>query len=120
MTLTTTTEPAHVAKAYFDAWTSNDMDSFRELLAEGVTFDGPLATSANADEAVAGMTKLAAMTERIDIRKRCVDAEDVITWFDLHLEGVEPMPVANWTRVENGKIVSIRVVFDPRPMLEGS
>lgn len=28
------------------------------------------------------------------------------------------MNVANWTHVENGLIIAVRVTFDPRPMLE--
>jgi hypothetical protein len=35
----------------------------------------------------------------------------------LHTTEAPPVPTANWSHVENGKITSIRVTFDPRPLL---
>lgn len=55
------------------------------------------------------------------IRKTFVDGPDVLTWFDLHTNVVEnPLPVANWSHVRDGKISSIQVTFDPRPLTTGS
>jgi hypothetical protein len=34
--------------------------------------------------------------------------------------GVEPLPTANWSHVEDGKITSIHATFDPRPMMTAS
>jgi hypothetical protein len=30
---------------------------------------------------------------------------------------VEPIPVANWAQVEDGRVRRVRVTFDPRPLL---
>ena len=48
-----------------------------------------------------------------------VDGPDVLTWFELQTTIAPPAQVANWSRIENGKIVRIRVTFDPREMLAG-
>ena len=40
----------------------------------------------------------------------------MITWFELHTADTEPLPAVNWRHVQNGKISSIRVTFDPRPL----
>jgi hypothetical protein len=45
------------------------------------------------------------------------DGPDVLTWFDLHTTIAPPAPTTNWSRIENGKIVRIRVTFDPREIL---
>jgi hypothetical protein len=45
-----------------------------------------------------------------------VTVGDVLTWFDLHISGTAPLPPVNWRHVEHGKITSIRVTFDPRPL----
>ena len=45
------------------------------------------------------------------------DGSDVLTWFELHAPGADPVPVANWACVEDGKISRVRVTFDPRPLL---
>jgi len=52
----------------------------------------------------------------IVIRKRLADDTDAITWFDLHTSVAPPVPTANWSHVEDGKITSIRVAFDARPL----
>jgi len=44
----------------------------------------------------------------------------VLTWFDLANSVAETVPVANWMRVEDGKITRIRVAFDARGIANGS
>jgi hypothetical protein len=45
----------------------------------------------------------------------------VLTWFDLHTKVTkDPLPVANWSHVRDGKISLIQVTFDPRPLTSGS
>jgi hypothetical protein len=51
------------------------------------------------------------------VRRMVVDGADAITWFDLHTTVAEPMPVANWSHVENGEITRVRVTFDPRGLV---
>ena len=45
-----------------------------------------------------------------------VAGDNVLTWFDLHTSVADPAPTANWSHVENGKITSINVTFDARPL----
>jgi hypothetical protein len=52
----------------------------------------------------------------IVVRKRLADDTDAITWFDLHTSVAPPVPTANWSHVEDGKITHIRVAFDARPL----
>lgn len=112
----TTRTPAEVAATYFDAWKRRDFAAFRSLLADDVVFDGPLAHVEGADACVAGIAGMARMLEDIVIHKVFVDGADVVTWFDLHLTGIAPMPTANWSHIEDGRITRIRVAFDPRPI----
>jgi hypothetical protein len=41
----------------------------------------------------------------------------VVTLFDLHSTVAPPCLTANWSHTEGGKIKTIRVVFDPRPLM---
>ena len=111
------TTPLELAETYFAAWQEQDADTLRSVLADDVTFEGPMATIDNADEAVKGLMGLAAATTRLQVRKRLADGDDVITWFELSVEDAGPVPTANWSHVEDGKITAIRVAFDPRPLL---
>ena len=53
----------------------------------------------------------------IVVERMVVDGGDVLTWFTFHTNDGTEMPAANWCRVEDGRIHSVRVTFDPRPLL---
>ncbi len=110
--------PEQLAETYFTAWESKDFDTLRSILADDATFRGPLGTADDGDACVAGLSGMAQILERIDVTRRWVDGDDVITWFDLHTSVAEPCPVVNWSRVRDGRIAEIRVTFDPRPLIK--
>jgi hypothetical protein len=109
-------DPRVVAEAYFSAWLEHDWERLRGLLADDVSFRGPLASIDGADGCVDGMRGLARILTGIEVHKRFVDGPDVLTWFDLHTSVAPPAPTANWSRVDDGRITRIRVTFDPRPL----
>lgn len=45
---------AELAGRYFTAWQAGDEAGLRQVLAEGVTFRGPLGTAEGRDECIAG------------------------------------------------------------------
>jgi hypothetical protein len=105
---------ADVVLAYFEAWKARDFDKMRSLLDDDLDFVGPLDQFSNADDyhkAIEGLSQ--AMTD-IVVQKTFVDGPNVLTWYDLHTSLAPPAPVADWSRVQNGKISMVRVVFDPR------
>ncbi|QIG42742.1 nuclear transport factor 2 family protein [Nocardioides anomalus] len=110
--------PRELAETYFAAWQARDAAALRAVLADDVTFAGPMATLEGADAAVEGLMGLAAATTRLDVLARVDDGDDVITWFEFTLGDRGPVPTANWSHVEDGRIAAVRVTFDPRPILE--
>ena len=117
MTTTTYTPPADVLNIYFDSWRTKDFESLRAILADEATFNGPLGTAANADECVRGIEGLSRITTDIVVKRLWADGPEVLTWFELHTTIAPPTQVANWSRVQDGRIVHIQVTFDPREML---
>jgi ketosteroid isomerase-like protein len=115
-----TTDAHTVAAAYFRAWKARDFTTLRGILADDVTFRGPLATLDNADDCVKGLEGMAQILDDIVVQHVFVDGPDVLTWFDLHTTVAPPAPTANWQHVEDGKITAINVTFDPRPLTSGS
>lgn len=111
------TDIRETSAAYFTAWKNRDFDSLRALLADDVTFVGPLATLDNADDCVAGLTGMSQILDDIDVAKVAVDGDDVLTWFDLHTTVAPPAPTVNWQTIVDGRIVAIRVAFDPRAII---
>ncbi|MEU2349439.1 nuclear transport factor 2 family protein [Modestobacter sp. NPDC049651] len=112
----TTLSPAQVAERYFSCWLARDFDGLRALLADDVTFDGPLATLSDADSCVAGLRGMSQIVTDVVVHHRFVDGPDVLTWFDLHTSVAPPVPTANWTHVADGRITAIRVAFDARAL----
>jgi len=110
-------DPRAAATAYFRAWQAHDAGALRAVLADHATFTGPLGKAGNADEMATAIQRLFAITTDVVVQKMAVDGDDVITWFDLHTTVAPPAPVANWSEVRDGKIVRVRVTFDPRGIL---
>jgi ketosteroid isomerase-like protein len=105
------------AASYFSAWKTGDFHSLRSILADDVSFRGPLGTADGKEDCVAGLERMAPMLTDIDIVKVFVDQTDVLTWFNLHTEKTSPTPTANWMHIVDGKIARIRVTFDPRELI---
>jgi ketosteroid isomerase-like protein len=112
----TTTDARSIVATYFRAWKERDFVTLRGILADDVTFHGPLATLDNADDCVKGLRGMAEILDDIVVQHVFVDGPDVLTWFDLHTTVAPPAPTANWQHVEDGRITRIRVAFDPRAL----
>lgn len=110
-------EAADVAERYFTAWQARDEKELMQILAEDVTFRGPLGTANGRAECIAGLMGMLRVVTSIEAQARVADDHDVITWFDLHTSVAPPAPTANWSHVQDGRIVRIRVAFDPREIV---
>lgn len=108
--------PAAIAEFYFECWAAGDPEPLRDLLHPEVTFDGALGSTRGPDEFLEGLARMFAATETNTVRLRLASEDDVVTWSELRIGDKAPMQVANWTHVEDGRIVAVRVTFDPRPM----
>jgi ketosteroid isomerase-like protein len=105
---------ATAAATYFDAWQAGDFARVRSVLAEDADFAGPMGHAHGADECLRGLQGMAKIMTGIEIRKVFTAGSDVLTWYEMATKVADPVPVANWMHVEDGKITRIRAVFDPR------
>jgi hypothetical protein len=110
-------DPAEIAATYYTAWKGKDFDTLASLLADEVTFQGPLGTASHRIACLEGLKGLANILTDVVIHKTFVDGGDVMTWFDLHTSIAPPASVANWSHIEDGQITRIRVTFDPRELV---
>ena len=113
------TDAAAAAATYFDAWAQRDFGRLRSVLADDVDFTGPLGHVKGGDDCRNGLEGLSGILTGIEIRKVFTDGADVLTWYDMSTSVAEPVPVANWMHIEDGKISQIRVAFDPRGVAGG-
>ncbi len=106
-----------IAEVYFRGWRDRDFEAFAGTLAPDVRFSGPMGAVQGRDACVASIRRLRESLDDIRVVQRFVDGPDVLTWLELIIDGLDPVPVANWSHVENGAITQIRVTFDPRAMI---
>jgi hypothetical protein len=109
-----------LAETYYRSWLAQDFDTLGSLLADDVTFRGPLGTADDATSCLQGLRGLRQIITDIVIQHMFVDGNDVLTWFDLHTSIASPCPTVNWSHIEDGKITRIRVTFDPREIVAAS
>jgi hypothetical protein len=109
--------PTETMRRYFEFWNARDFEAFEAQLADDITFAGPLGTANGPTECRRGIEGLAELMDRAEVLAMVADGPEVITWFELHLPGADPVAVANWARVEDGLVGRVRVTFDPRPLL---
>jgi limonene-1,2-epoxide hydrolase len=99
-----------------EAWTGGDVASVRGMIHDDVTFDGPLGHTEGADEYMEGLRGMARMVKGAEGHHVAVDGEHVFIVYDLLTDTAPPIPTVGWYRVRDGRISSLRVFFDPRPL----
>ncbi|MFP5022382.1 nuclear transport factor 2 family protein [Pseudonocardia phyllosphaerae] len=103
-----------IADRFHTALTSGDAAALTDLVADDVTFTGPLAQTSGSDETVKGLADMGAVTTSDDVDVRLADDENALIWATLKTRFSGPTPTATWLTVADGKITAIRTVFDAR------
>jgi len=85
----------------------------RRYVSDDMMFDGSLASRQRADAIFADLER---MRPKYDVKKVFAEGNDVCVLYDVTLSGVKVF-TCGWYQVNDGKIRSLKVVFDPRPVL---
>lgn len=118
--LTDRGHPKDVACALLGAWSSGDLQTASSLLADEVTFDGPLGATRGPDGYLEGIEGMVKIVERTDLHEVFDDGEDVLLIYDLVTKDPPAkIPTAGWYKVHEAKVAAVRAYFDPRPLLSG-
>jgi ketosteroid isomerase-like protein len=103
-----------VVDRYFGALTTRDLTTVRTLLHDDLTFTGPMATLASADDYLRGLEHITAGILRMERRGVVGDGNDIVQIYDVVLND-GTVPVAEWLRLRDRRIASIEMMLDPRP-----
>jgi hypothetical protein len=115
---------AEIFRTYLERFTQGDVDGAAELLDDGFVFTGPILQSTGKADFLSGSAAAAAMARGCEIHRQWVDGDSVCTVYDFNVEtptGVGSIPMAEWSVIRDGKLVSSRLIFDtadlaaPRP-----
>jgi limonene-1,2-epoxide hydrolase len=108
-------KPRETVLAFQKAIGEKDFAAARKLLHDNLEFRGPIDTFRKADDYLHAIQKLSEIVEGVDILKVFEDGNEVSLFCDLKTKVVGTSFVAEWYDVKDGKIASVRVVFDARP-----
>ena len=106
-------ETRRVVQAYFDAWTSKQVDAAFALLAPDLVFSGPTADYTTAEAFRPGLAAFAAMTSWAKIVDFLVDGDRAALLYDCELPApVDVIRIASFFRVAGGRIAAYDTRFD--------
>jgi ketosteroid isomerase-like protein len=112
------TDTKSIASDCLSAWSSGDLETTRSLLADEVTFTGPLGSTRGADAYIEGIKGMVKIVERTVQHEVFAEGDDVCIIYDLVTKTPRAsIPTAGWYKVRDGKITSVRAFFDPRPLM---
>jgi SnoaL-like domain len=110
---------ADVFQSYLEHFTAGDVEGAAEFLVEDFKFEGPVLQANNRAEFLAGASQLGSIVRGCDIRRQWVDGDQVCSIYDFKIEtplGAGSIPMAEWSVVRDGQLVSSRLLFDTAAM----
>ena len=108
-----------IFRIYLERFTSGDVDGAAEFLAEEFVFDGPILQAKGKAEFLAGSATAASMARGCTIHHQWADGDDVCSVYDFKVEtpaGAGAIPMAEWSVIHGGRLVSSRLLFDTAAM----
>jgi ketosteroid isomerase-like protein len=109
-------ENSQIAKRLLLAWTSGDFETTRAVLAEDVSFTGPLGLTHGADKYVEGVRGFSHQIAKAEIKLAFGEGHNVCLIYDLVTKDGTRLPTAGHYQVTDGKVTAVRAYFDPRPL----
>ncbi|WP_460972703.1 nuclear transport factor 2 family protein [Spirosoma migulaei] len=107
------TDSKEIVLAFVQAINDEDFKAARRLASDAMTFKGVLGSREGGDAYIQDMEK---MKLTYAIQKAFADGDDVCLLYDLTMSG-KTIFGCGWYHVSDGKIDSLKVLFDPRPFL---
>lgn len=106
---------------YYDV-VQNKGAGLADVLADDVTFNGPLVQWTGKAEFLEGFAQMAEGMAGIRMLKQFENGDEVCSIFEMDMntpKGPITASMAEWVKVSNGRIAAAKLHFDPRALLEG-
>lgn len=111
-------KPQDVVDSYLAAIAHRDYNQARRFLADaGFSYISPIGTFTDADELMAHSFLSDGIVQRMEMRRRFSDGEDVCHILRFHVQISEKFTadVVHWATVTDGRIRRIEMIFDAYP-----
>jgi ketosteroid isomerase-like protein len=103
-----------IVLSYQRALGNQDYKTASSYLRDDLSFRGPLASHDKPEPLLKDLEQLHHIVKGVEMKKLFVDGDDVCLLYDLQTT-VATSFTCEWYHVQDGKITSIRVIFDARP-----
>jgi ketosteroid isomerase-like protein len=114
--MTETTSPAlRIALAYYQAWTSHDLDKAMSYIADDIVCDAPAGRLEGAEAYRGFMGPFVQIVTGSKMIAAFGDDETALVMYDTGTVPVKSAPGAECVTVKDGKITYSRFVFDRAP-----
>jgi hypothetical protein len=109
-------ETGDMLLSFIQAMNAEDFETARGFVNNDMKFIGVMGSRDGADNYFKDMAK---MKFKYTVKKVFADGGDVCLFYDIDMGGVTAFS-CGWYHLVNSKIDTIRVLFDPRPLIEAS
>jgi ketosteroid isomerase-like protein len=114
--MTQTTSPAlRIALAYYQAWTSHDLDKAMSYIADDIVCDAPAGRLEGADAYRGFMGRFVQILTGSELLAAFGDKQTALIMYDTETVPVKSAPGAECVTVTDGKITYSRFIFDRAP-----
>jgi len=108
-------DAGQVVLSFIKALNAEDFVSAKNYVKENLSFEGVMGSRHGA---AAYFKDMEHMKFKYEVRKFFVNGDDVAVFYDINMGAGKNIFSAGWYHLEEGKIASFKVIFDPRPLLE--
>ncbi|MES1219200.1 MAG: nuclear transport factor 2 family protein [Bacteroidota bacterium] len=107
--------PKELVLQFIHALNKEDFVTAASCLADNMVFDGVMGKRNGAEAYMSDMKK---MKFKYDIQRSFEDGDEVCLLYTIDMSGQASIFTCGWYQTAHGKITTLKVVFDPRPLLE--
>jgi ketosteroid isomerase-like protein len=103
---------AAVIRSYYDAWTAGDFDRAAGLLTPALTVEVPVNNYPDAESFAAALKSFGALVTKVEPLAAMTSGEEGMLLYDMQVQGLGTLRVAEHFTVSGGKITRLRQIHD--------
>jgi ketosteroid isomerase-like protein len=107
-----THDAAAIVRSYHDAWTSRDFAGAAALLAPGLLVEVPVNHYPTAESFAAALESFGSLVTRVDLLAAMSAGDEVMLLYDLDVQRLGALRVAEHFTTGDGRITRIRQIHD--------
>jgi ketosteroid isomerase-like protein len=106
------TTALQTARRYHDAWTSGTYDAAASLLSPDLVVEVPINEYPDAASFARAVEAFATLTRSVTLLAAVGDDTDAVLVYDMEVDGIGPLRLAEHFTVTDGRIARIRQIHD--------